>query len=125
MEILINPGYGGFSFSDRTVALYQERTGKEASTYLDGDWDELRIDPVMISIVKELGKEENPDLVIKTIRPGYESFYKIHEYDGAESITYDEAAYTLHQLRINVRAALTDPTLSYSARIATALALLS
>ena len=121
MEILIHPGCRGFSFSDRTVALYRFRTGEEANTCSH----DLRTNPVMIAIVKELGKKENSDLVIKTIRPGYESFYKIHEYDGAESIWYDEAAYTLHQLKINVRAALTDPTLSESARIAAALALLS
>jgi hypothetical protein len=113
MEILIHPGYGGFSFSDSTVALYQERTGKEADTYSH----DLRTDPTMISIVKELGKKENPDLVIKTIRPGYESFYKIDEYDGAESIQYDEAAYALYQL-------LKNTTMSESARIAAAIALL-
>ena len=128
MEILIDSSDYTFSFSERTVALYQKRTGKKAPTYLvdgDGDWNKIRTDLVMIAIVKELGKKENPNLVIETIRPGYESFFKIHEYDGAESIWYNEAAYALHHLKINVSAALTDPTLSDSARIAAALALLS
>jgi len=131
MEILVGRSFDGFSFSDRTIDLYQERTGKDASAYLDwSDRDldeelELRTDPVIIAIVKELGKKENPNLVIETIRPGYESFFKIHMDDSFEWIWYDEAAYALHHLKINVRAALTDPTLSDSARIAAALALLS
>jgi len=132
MEILIHPSEYTFSFSKRTVALYQERTGKKATTYCpfwngdgDGDWNEFRTDPVMIAIVKELGKEENPDLVIETIRPGYESFYKIHQDEGAEWIWYNEAAYTLHQLKINVLELLKNDTMSESARIAAALALLS
>lgn len=104
MEVLINGDYGGFSFSSATIALFKERTGRPVEEYLDVT--EFRADPVMIQVYKDLGAAENPVLRLYTIRPGYEQCWKIHEYDGAESIEYDEAAFDLLQLKTALRAIL-------------------
>ena len=93
MEVLINGDYGGFSFSSATIALFKKRTGRSVEEYINGR--EFRSDPVMIQVYKDLGAAENPVLCLCTIRPGYEQCWKIHEYDGAESIKYDEAAFEL------------------------------
>ena len=107
MEVLINGDYGGFSFTSRTINLFKERTGRPAEEYLD--ITEFRADPAMIQVYKDLGERtENPDLYLKIIRPGYEQCWRIHEYDGAESIEYDEAAFQLLQLKAALRAILSD-----------------
>ena len=104
MEVLINGDYGGFSFSSATIALFKKRTGRSVEEYINGR--EFRSDPVMIQVYKDLGAAENPVLRLYTIRPGYEQCWKIHEYDGAESIEYDETAFELLQLKIALRAIL-------------------
>jgi hypothetical protein len=106
MEVLINGDYGGFSFTSRTIKLFKERTGRPAEEYLD--ITEFRADPAMIQVYKDLGAAENPVLRLEIIRSGYEQCWRIHEYDGAESIEYDEAAFQLLQLKAALRAILSD-----------------
>jgi hypothetical protein len=119
MEVLINGDYGGFSFTSRTINLFKERTGRAAEEYDQS----LRTDPDMIQVYKDLGAAENPVLRLYTIRPGYEQCWKIHEYDGAESIEYDEAAFQLLQLKAALRAILNSDK-SDSKRLAAVVALL-
>lgn len=98
MKVLINGAYGGFSLCDELIDLYTKRTGKSISRYETGD--EIRYDADLIDIVERREKESHyneDDLRVVEIRPGYEQFHTIDEYDGLESIQYNEKAYALHQ----------------------------
>ena len=50
MEVMFNGCYGGFGFSEEATRVYKERGGQ----CTDPD-DMSRHDPLMVSIVKELG----------------------------------------------------------------------
>lgn len=85
MKVIINTDFGGFGLSDKALALYEERTGHKIAKYASGT--EYREDPVMISIVEELGEEANnkySDLEVVEIPDGYN--YDIDYYDGLEHI---------------------------------------
>ena len=62
-EIIINSCYGGFSFSDKAIEEYKKQLQAMGSNIVFGDnkkyrrEDDLRKDPVMIDIVRRLGKE--------------------------------------------------------------------
>jgi hypothetical protein len=89
VEIVINETYGGFGISEKAFKLYCKKTNL--------NYDELkttrflsnvlkRTDPILIQLVKELGKEVNylSKLVIYKIPKGTK--YRIVEYDGFECI---------------------------------------
>lgn len=104
MEILLNKRYGGYGLSDEAVRLYltkkniKLRLNPKYSTshfkyYMIEGNDQFtdhhipRTDPVIIEVVRELGKKangRNAELVITSIPDGCE--YCIDEYDGMESI---------------------------------------
>lgn len=104
MEILLNKCYGGYGLSDEAVRLYLTKKNipivsnlahdsKYFKYYIVGDNEQFsdynipRTDPVIIQVVRELGKKangRNAELVITSIPDGCE--YYIDEYDGIESI---------------------------------------
>lgn len=104
MDILINKCYGGYGLSDEAVRLYltkknipivlnKEWSGNYSKYYIVGDNDRFsdynieRTDPVLIEVVKTLGKRANDNsakLEIVSIPNGCQ--YLISEYDGMESI---------------------------------------
>jgi hypothetical protein len=111
-KILINESYGGFSLSKEAIRIYKERTGTSPGT----SGSDLRTDPLMIAIVEELGSCDS--LVVETITPGYEEFYTVEEYDGAESIRYNEQAYNLHQQLQTVKEIARNSSMSAEERLA-------
>lgn len=104
MEIVLNKCYGGYGLSDEAVRLYLTMKNipivlnKRYSDhlfiyYIVGDNDRFsdynisRTDPVLIEVVKKLGKRANDnsaELVIISIPDGCQ--YLIDDYDGMESI---------------------------------------
>ena len=104
MEILLNKCYGGYGLSDKAVKLYLTKknipivpnpayASKYFKYYIVGDDERFsdhnipRMDPVIIEVVKDLGKKangSNAELEIVSIPDGCE--YYIDEYDGIESI---------------------------------------
>lgn len=104
MEILLNKCYGGYGLSDEAVRLYltkknipivinSKSSDKYFKYYIVEDNDRFseynipRTDPVIIEVIKELGKKANgssAELAIISIPDGCQ--YYIDEYDGMESI---------------------------------------
>jgi len=104
MDILLNKCHGGYGLSDEAVRLYLTKKNieiklnpKYSSSYFNyyivGDNEQFsdhnipRTDPVIIEVVRELGKKANgksAELKIVSIPDGCE--YYIDEYDGMESI---------------------------------------
>ena len=85
MKVIINTDFGGFGLSKRCFELYEQRTGKSRD---DEDRDEnYREDPVMISIVEELGMESNGMFSsLEVVEVPDEYIYDIDEYYGLEHI---------------------------------------
>ncbi len=104
MEIILNKCYGGYGLSDEAVRLYLTKknipivlnpayASKYFKYYIVGDDERFsdssisRTDPIIIEVVKELGKRSNDSsakLEIVSIPDGCQ--YLIDEYDGMESI---------------------------------------
>ncbi len=81
MKIVINRCHGGFSLSDKALALYNKLSGNK-DTY---DRDIERDDPHLVKVVETLGKEANgryAALTIVDIPDDVE--WQIEEYDGRE-----------------------------------------
>lgn len=110
-KIVYNASHGGYSLSPEAVLAWAERRGIILNYHEDGYftdahgeafWPEERIardDPVLAQIVLELGPHASgpgpgSDLRVRDLKPG--TVYRIHEYDGLESVlTFDE-----HEWRI-------------------------
>lgn len=104
MEIVLNKCYGGYGLSDEAVRLYLtlknipivlniQCSGNYSKYYIVEDNDRFsdynisRTDPVLIEVVKKLGKRANDnsaELEIVSIPDGCQ--YLIDDYDGMESI---------------------------------------
>ena len=116
IEIMFNKCFGGFGFSSKALRLYCELTGASEPS--------SRHDPVMVSIVKDLGREANghgADIAFESISAKFENYYEIQEYDGIESVHIRHSDY-----KINVaKTILADETLSHAERVERARALLS
>jgi hypothetical protein len=86
MKVLINAEFGGFGLSQEAIDMFNERSEKKVK-YSFELTDKHRSDPILISIVEELGERANDgysELEIATIPDGYD--YAISDYDGLESI---------------------------------------
>ena len=105
-EVLFNRCYGGFSFSDEAVKEYAAKTQKEIRKCCQ--CRELsRTDPVMIEIVKRLGKKASgthANIDIHHVPLKYKDFFTINEYDGYESVCILYDKYKLHQIKATVGA---------------------
>jgi hypothetical protein len=86
MKIIINTDFGGFGLSQKAFELYKQRAGIENVS--KNKWDvDYRDDPIMVSIVEELGEEADDHfsrLEIREIPDEYD--YDIGEYDGWEHV---------------------------------------
>jgi hypothetical protein len=122
IEIIINACYGGFGLTEEAFEAYKAR----ASPVPDAS-DEYAIprhDPVLVSIVKEMGDRAwdlHAKLEIRHIPAQYTGFYRISEYDGLEHIEILYNKYKVHA----AKAMLADTQLTLSVRVARALAVLS
>jgi hypothetical protein len=83
MKIVINKCYGGFGLSDAAFTRYKNESGNTEISY----YDIPRADPILISIVEELGEDsygQFSQLSIVEIPDGVE--WEVEEYDGMEWI---------------------------------------
>jgi hypothetical protein len=83
MKIVINKCYGGFGLSDVALARYKKESGNiDVSEYYIN-----RADPILVSIVEELGEDSwggFAELCVVDIPDGVE--WEVEEYDGKEWI---------------------------------------
>lgn len=80
MKVVINKCYGGFGLSEVAETRYENESGNNVSY-----WDIKRDDPILVSIVEELGEDSwggYAELAIVEIPDGIE--WRIEEYDGSE-----------------------------------------
>ena len=82
-RIVINTVHGGFSLSKPAREMFKKRCG-----ITDPDWydhDLVRDDPILVSIVRELGAEANGKYAdLKIVEVPYDVEWTIAEYDGIE-----------------------------------------
>ena len=82
-RIVINSAHGGFGLSKKSIQIYLERAG-----ITDPDWydcDLARDDPILVSIVREMGAEANGNYAkLKIVEVPYGVEWTIAEYDGYE-----------------------------------------
>ena len=80
MKIVINKCYGGFRLSDVALTRYRQETGINVPY-----WEIHRNDPILVSIVEELGEDSWGDearLGVVDIPDDVE--WNVEEYDGME-----------------------------------------
>ena len=83
IEVMINQCFGGFGFSPEAISKYRKANPEQNPNQIE------RRDPVMIQIVKEMGKRANGHhalIVIETIPEQYINHYSITSNDGFESV---------------------------------------
>ena len=87
-KVVYNADYGGFGLSDVAIARYAELKGLILNTEEYFEKDSIpRHDSCLVQVVEELGKDvdtDYSDLRIREVPDG--SRYRIHEYDGFESV---------------------------------------
>lgn len=84
-EIVINTCFGGFGLSEKAGKLYCERKNLDYNNLQEHILS--RSDPILIEVIKELGKKANgmyADLEIISLPIGTK--YRICEYEGSEHI---------------------------------------
>lgn len=87
-EYLSNGCYGGYGISEKAYILYCHRKGIEPKIRKYESYSPCsRDDPVLIAIVKELGKKANAKHSKLVIDLVYEEYaVGMHEYDGIENV---------------------------------------
>ena len=85
-KIVYNACYGGFGLSKEAFARYKELGGT-----CDWDRDIPRTDLALIQVIEELGEEVNTAFSkLRIIALPAGTKYRIHEYDGFESVMTPE-----------------------------------
>ncbi len=85
MKIVINKCYGGFGVSDAAYARY--RLEKGITDVDHRDYYIERNDPVLVSIVEDMGEDSFGDYAeLKVVEIPDDVEYLIHDYDGQETI---------------------------------------
>ncbi len=89
-EIVINACYGGFGLSPIAKKLYFIRKGE--CDWFDDEYKIDRSDPLLVQLVKELGKEVNDEFSkLRIVKLEKGTKYRIINIDGFESIeTYND-----------------------------------
>lgn len=88
-EVVISVSYGSFSLSDKAIQYLADH-GLDIDDHYPGQNELPRHHPLLVQCVKELGKEaggQYSDLTIVKV----DGLYRIHEYDGSESIETPKA----------------------------------
>jgi len=97
--------------SDEAVTEYNRRKTPDRPRVKSMGSDIDRADPLMVQIVKEMGKRANgnfSDIRLDHIQPQYKNNYYIQEYDGSESVQVDYKGYLLTEIQKILR----DPSIS-------------
>lgn len=109
VEVMYNTCYGGFSLSDKAIAEYcVEKRVVHPEIVFQVRRGVDRHDPVMVGIVKRLGREAKGDfsnISLQKIKAKYANYYCIDEYDGMEGVNIDYGKYKLDKIREHVRLA--------------------
>jgi len=95
--VLINTCYGGFGISNKARYLYKQLTGNKLDTY---SYD-CRNDALVIKIVLRLGKvarDSHAKLKICLVPEFIGNHFKIHEYDGLESLSLNIDRYKIERI---------------------------
>ena len=83
MKIVINSCYGGFSISDKALALYNTL----ANTNVQSVRNFERNDPVLVQVVETLGDKANGRCAkLRIVEIPDNVNWEISEYDGNESV---------------------------------------
>ena len=81
--IVINTVHGGFGLSEQAIEMFKKRAG-----VTDPNWygrDIARDDPVLVTIVRELGVDADTRYAkLKIVEVPYGVDWTIEEYDGEE-----------------------------------------
>lgn len=86
MKLVINRCYGGFSLSEKAIALCVER-GADIDPNRRG-YDAKRDDPIVIGVVEELGAEANGAYAsLEVVEIPDDVDWEIEEYDGSEWVS--------------------------------------
>ena len=87
--VVVNRGYGAFTYSDQVKSMYNGGVPKRKS----------RFDPAMVDIIKKLGTKQasgfRSRLTICYVPKMYINHLNIQEYDGYESVEIDINAYII------------------------------
>ena len=84
-KVVVNNCYGGFSISDDAVTWMREHGS--AIEYGDNYATGIpRHDPILVACVEALGETVNGMVAELTVVTIEGSQYRIHEYDGMESV---------------------------------------
>ena len=85
MKIVINTCYGGFGLSDKAQDLFKRIKGLDDPNWYDREVN--RADPVLISVVEDLGEAANSSYsILKIVEVPDEVDWVLQEYDGKEWI---------------------------------------
>ena len=116
MEVVYNAGYGGFALSRKAGELLKLRlceAGREADSariviYPSGCLGNsihprlARHDSILVAVVKELGDKANgvcACLKVERLPDEWRGCYKLDEYDGLESVVFDEGQYAFEEIK--------------------------
>lgn len=84
-KIVINTCFGGFSLSDKALAMFADRAGLVLSQIFP--WEIDRADPELVHVVEMLGKDANGSHArLKVVEIPADVAWKIEEHDGVEHI---------------------------------------
>ncbi len=87
VRVLYNSTYGGFMYSEQVEKLLKEKTYSHIYS------DRLRSDPYVLELYDELKENfgsAGSSISVRNIPIYLNPYYKIHEYDGKESIEHRE-----------------------------------
>ncbi len=85
MKVVINDRYGGFSLSETARKMYCKLKGINSNSLYY--FDIQRNDPILVSIVEQLGELANGEYAhLKIVDIPEDISWFIHEYDGMEYV---------------------------------------
>lgn len=108
INVLIHPEFGGFGLSKQAVEMYEKKSGKKYNDFHNYETHEevkYRSDPILVSVVRKLGKKALPDrfghgqIDIISIPIVFKDCFRIAEYDGAEGIDISSNLLVEHLLK--------------------------
>lgn len=87
VKVVLNKCFGGFSFSEAAEKRLAELKGVEEPVYARGV---SRHDPDLVQVVEEMGDAADGDFASLAIVETDSDRYRIHNYDGMESLETPE-----------------------------------
>ena len=88
-EVLFNGRAGSFEFSEQAIAEYLRRGGRLNGDLSSDEHPLLRDDPIMISVVHDLGRYASgasADILVASVPAPFETHFGITEYGGREIV---------------------------------------